>query len=129
MELLKSGMSLKGYSVEDIIYRDYKTFTVNNHLFSIGQVLTVDFDEFSGSLEKYVNALNEISKSNGYKVSALFVTNILTKESMIIYNENAKNIIKSAYDLDDVYEGIVVNGILSRKKQIVPNIMSVLERI
>ena len=129
MELLKSGMSLKGYSVEDIIYRDYKTFTVNNHLFSIGQVLTVDFDEFSGSLEKYVNALNEISKSNGYKVSALFVTNILTKESMIIYNENAKNIIKSAYDFDDVYEGIVVNGILSRKKQIVPNIMSVLERI
>ena len=31
-------------------------------------------------------------------------------------------------DLNDIYEGIIVKNILSRKKQMVPNIMSVLEK-
>ena len=48
---------------------------------------------------------------------------------MIIYNSSAKEIISDAYNIDDIYEGIIVDGILSRKKQIVPNIMEVLERL
>ena len=129
MKLLKSGMNFKGYSIEDIIYRDYKTFTVNDYKFSIGQLLTVDFDDFKDNIDSYVKALDEISLKNGYKITALFITNILTKQSMVLYNTSSKNIIKEAYSLDEVYEGIIIEGILSRKKQIVPNIMGVLERM
>ena len=128
MKLLKSGMDLTGYSIEDIIYRDYKTFAIDDEKFSIGQVLTVDFSDFKDNLLLYVKALNEISNKNGFIVSALYITNVLTKKSMIIYNEGAKYIIKDAYNLNEVFEGIIVPGILSRKKQMVPNIMSVLEK-
>lgn len=129
MKLLKSGMDLEGYSVEDIIYRDYKTYVVGDYKFSIGQILTVDFNDFEDKIDEYVDALNEISRSNGYKVSALFVTNILTKNSCILYNTSAEHIIKEAYELDEVYEGILLKNVLSRKKQMVPNIMDVLERL
>ena len=129
MELLKSGMNIDGKDIEDIIYSDYKTFSISDYKFSIGQVLTVDFNDFIDNIDNYVNSLNEISKKNGYILSALYITNILTKESMIIYNNSSSYIIKDAYNLDDIYEGIIINGILSRKKQIVPNIMEVLERI
>ena len=48
---------------------------------------------------------------------------------MIIFNTAAKDIISDAYNIDNIYEGIIIDGILSRKKQIVPNIMEVLERL
>ena len=128
MNLLKSGMKLDGLSIEDVIYRDYKSYIVNDYKFSVGQVLTVDFNDFETEKEKYVDALNDISRNNGFKLSALFVTNILTKESYVLYNESGKYIIEEAFNLNDVYQGVRLDGLLSRKKQIVPNIMDVLER-
>lgn len=129
MKLLKSGMDLKGFSVEDIIYRDYKTYNVNGYKFSIGQILTVDFNDIEDKKEEYIKELNEISRRNGYKVSALFVTNILDKSSYVLYNDSAEYIMKEAYGLNNIYQGIVLDGVLSRKKQIVPNIMDILERL
>ena len=128
MELLKSGMSIEDKSLEEIIYRDFKAYNTNDYKFGIGQVLTVDFNDFN-NIDDYVKELDKISNYNGYKVVALYITNIISKNSMIIYNSSAKEIISDAYNIDDIYEGIIVDGILSRKKQIVPNIMEVLERL
>ena len=129
MNLLKSGMNYNDMSIEDIIYNDYKVFTVKDNKFSIGQVLTVDFNDFIVIKEDIIKSLNEISIKNGFKVTALFITNIINKESMIFYSEESKMIIKDAFDLDSVYEGIILDGILSRKKQIVPVFMDVFERM
>ncbi len=128
MKLLKSGMSIEGYKTEDIIYRDYKTYTVDDKTFSVGQVLTVDYNDFINDIPKYVDSLNKISLKNGYTISTLYITNILTKNSMIIFNENGKHIIEDAYNIKDAKEGIIIDGILSRKKQIVPFIMEALKR-
>lgn len=129
IKLLKSGMDLTGFSVEDIIYRDYKTYNVNGYKFSIGQILTVDFSDIESKKDEYIEALNEISVKNGYRVSALYVTNILDKNSYILYNDSAEYIMKEAYGLSNMYQGIVLDGVLSRKKQMVPNIMDILERL
>ena len=129
MKLLKSGMDLTGFSVEDIIYRDYKTYNANGYKFSIGQILTVDFNDIEEKKEEYIKELNEISRRNGYKVSALFVTNILDKSSYVLYNDSAEYIMKEAYGLNNMYQGIILDGVLSRKKQMVPNIMDIIERL
>ena len=128
MELLKSGMSIDNLSLEDIVYRDFKSYSVNDYKFGVGQVLTVDYNDFY-NIDDYVKELDKISRHNGYKVVALYITNILQKNSMVIFNSSAKEIIKDVYDLSDIYEGIIVEGILSRKKQIVPCIMDVLDKL
>jgi len=129
MELLKSGMGIKDKSIEDIIYNDYKVYNVEDYKFSIGQILTVDFNEIDRNKEKFIETLNEISRSNGYRVSALFVTNIITKTSYILYNDTANNVLKEAFNLNEIYQGIIIEGMLSRKKQIIPYIMNVLEKL
>ena len=128
MKLLKSGMSLEDMSLEDVIYRDFKSYTVNDYRFGVGQVLTVDFNDFEINKYDYVKILNDISRNNEYKLCALFVTNILTKESYVLFNDDGIYILKDAFDTL-VYQGVKLNGILSRKKQIVPNIMEVMERL
>lgn len=90
--------------------------------------MTTDFSEYKNDINNYVNLLNELSK-NEYVIMALFITDILTNNSYVIYNTEAENIIKNAYDLENIYEGIMLENVLSRKKQILPNIIRVIDKM
>ena len=46
----------------------------------------------------------------------------------MIYNKSSEQIIQVAFGLTEIYEGIEIEDILSRKKQIVPNIMDALDK-
>ena len=128
LELLSSGVSIEGMSITDIIYKDFKSYTINDNKFAIGQVFTTNFKDYQKDIDNYVNELNNIAKSNNYKVAALFVTDIITNNSYIIYNDKAKDYLTEAFNLN-IEEGTQIKNIVSRKKQIVPPIMSVLEKI
>ena len=54
------------------------------------------------------------------------VTDIIKNGSYVIYNTKGKNIMDIAYQTD-VSEGYFVDGCVSRKKHVVPTIMSILE--
>ena len=47
--------------------------------------------------------------------------------SYVIYNSEASEVIEDAFGLKDVYEGVFLPKMVSRKKQILPNILSVME--
>lgn len=128
MELFKAGSSLKGKTKEEIIYEDFKKFTIDDDNIGIGQVLTTDINTIIEEKEEYINLLNSISINNDYKVVALFVTDIIKNGSYILYNEKSENIIKDSFDLDVLKQGYYFQDIVSRKKQIIPPIMETLEK-
>ena len=126
MDLLKSGTSLEGMSREDVLYNDYKLFTINDKTFAIGQFFTINFDEIEKELDLYIDVLDKVAEANNYSLVALYVTDIIKNGSYIIYNRKAQNIIALAYQ-DSVSEGGFIEGCISRKKHVVPIIMQVLE--
>lgn len=126
MNLFKSGTSLEGMTKEDVLYQDYKLFTINDKKFSIGQFFTMNFEEIEKEIDKYVEVLNRVADANNYALVALYVTDIIKDGSYVIYNTKGKNIIDIAYN-KDVPEGYFIAGCLSRKKHIVPLIMPILE--
>ena len=127
-ELLKKGMSIKGLSNEAILHKDFKTYKVNEDMIGIGQILTTDFSILKKKLSEMVDYLNETASKEGYKVLTLFVTDIFDNISYCIYNNNADDILMQGFKLDEIYQGIPLKGVVSRKIQIVPNIMEVLDR-
>lgn len=126
MNLLKSGTSLKGMSKEDVLYNDYKIFTINEKNFAIGQFFTMNFDEIAKDIDSYIEVLNKVAESNNFVLVALYVTDIIKNGSYIIYNEKGENIIKLAYN-ENIHEGSFIENCLSRKKHVVPLIMEILE--
>lgn len=126
MELLRSGTSLEGMSKEDVLYNDYKIYTVNEKNFAIGQFFTMNFDEIEKEMNQYVEVLNKVAEANGYLLVALYVTDIVKRGSYILYNEKSENIMSTAYQ-KDMKEGFFVEGCISRKKHMVPVIMEILE--
>ena len=126
MDLLKSGTSLEGLSKEDVLYNDYKLFTVGEKTFSVGQFFTMNFEEIHKELEEYVNILDKVAEGNNYTLVALYVTDIIRNGSYVIYNRRAQNIMNLAYQ-EEISEGEFIDGCVSRKKHVVPILMQTIE--
>lgn len=130
MELLSSGVSIKGMSKEEIIYKDFKNYLSNDKRLGIAQVFTTSYNEdYKQHIFEYVKILNQISKNNNYKIVCLFITDIINNNSYMIFNEDAKKYLEEAYSINELNQGQLLEGVVSRKKQILPLILSVLEKI
>lgn len=126
-EMLKASSSIKGKSVEDLLYQDYKSYVVDDKKIGIGQVTTMDFDEYEKIIPEIIKELNNVSK-NDYLLVAFFITDIIKKGSYVFYNEKAENLIKDSFGDYEIYEGKFLKGVISRKKQVLPAILNTVER-
>ena len=127
MDMFKAGSMIKNKSPEEILYADFKNFNIDGARIGIGQLSTVSPDDVINRKQDYIDLLNRIGKENDYKLIALFVTDIINNCSYCFFNDKGKLILENSFD-KDFYQGIKMDGILSRKKQIIPAIMNTLEK-
>ncbi len=129
LEMLKAGSSLEGLDIDEVVFLDYKEFEANDMGFGIGQVLTLDYEQVLSKKDEYVAFLDKTCKMKGFKMIALFVTDIINNGSYVLYSSNAEKIMSLAYDKEDMHEGYYLEGVISRKKQMVPCIMTELNNM
>ena len=125
MDMLKAGTSLDGMSVEDVLYNDYKLYTVGDKTFAIGQFFTMNFDEIEKDINKYLEVINEVSVANNYNLVALYVTDIIKNGSYVLFNDKGKNIMDTCYN-KEMSQGEFIENCVSRKKNVIPLIMDVI---
>ena len=128
MSMLKAGASLKGKSIEDILFTDFKNFTIDGKKIGVGQITTFDISEIEDNKEKYIEEINQTAKNNDYYIVALFVTDVIKNGSYIYYNDNSKEIFEAAFNVEELNQGYYLDNCISRKKQIIPGIINVLEK-
>ena len=124
LDMFKAGTSLEGLTKEEVIKSDFKSFPIGDEKMAIGQVFTLDVDRIFDELDTYIEKLEEINNKEGYKFIIIAITDILKNGSYLIFTENAKSVLESIYKLDDIKQGYYVDGLVSRKKQILPTILS-----
>jgi len=129
LKMLKTGSSLKGRSKEEILYTDFKNYSVMDKRIGLSQIFTMNIEEVNEEIGDYINLVNSISDKNNYYFVCLFITDILNNGSYVIYSDNAELVIKNAFNIENVYQGVFIKDILSRKKQVVPIIMNELENV
>lgn len=122
MEMLKAGSNIKGKTIREIIYKDFKVFDNDGIKIGVGQVLTTDISELLDKKEEIINELNIISKDENYDILTLFLTDILNNGSYILYSDNSYNKIKYCFK-QSLEESSYLDGYISRKKQILPAII------
>ena len=123
LEMLKAGSSLKGKTKEEVLYTDYKNYPVGNYHIGLGQISTTNPDEILEEKKEYVDLLNQVADGEDYYFVALFVTDIIKKGSYVLYSKRAEDILKNVYKCEDLTQGTFLEGVVSRKKQILPGIM------
>lgn len=128
MEMIRQGASLEGKSKEEVLYSDFKGFMVEDKKVGIGQIYTLDYSKISAVKDEYIDLLNEISKNEDYYILALFVTDIIKGGSYVLYNDRSKLDLEKSFNIDNLKEEYYLENVVSRKKQIIPNIMETLEK-
>lgn len=128
MKMFKAGSILKGKNHEEILYTDFKTFTINNKKVGVSQISTVNTDEFETESNEYIELIEKIAKNNDYYILILLVTDILNNGSYVYYNSSSEDILNNCLNVTDLKQGYYLEGVISRKKQVIPNIMEVLNK-
>lgn len=126
-EMFKAGSSIKGMSEEEVLNQDIKSYKVDDASIAISQVFTMDFDDIEANISKYIDLLDGYAKQ-GYKAAVMFVTDVIKNGSYLVYNTEAEEIVTEAYDLKNISQGIYLKDFVSRKKQMLPKLMDVIEK-
>ena len=95
---------------------------------AIGQVITMDFDELLERKDEIVDKLNSMCEYGKYSVSLLFVTDIIKNGSYLFFNTNSEEILEEAYGIEHANQGVYLDGMVSRKKQMLPPLLELEER-
>lgn len=127
LDMLKAGSSLKGKTHEEVLYTDYKTYPVGDKKIGLGQLSTTNPDEILEVIDEYVELVNEVAEANDYYLVCLFVTDIINRGSYVIYSKRAEDILRRVYKNEELTQGTFLDGVVSRKKQILPGIMLEME--
>ena len=128
LEMFKSGTSLVGMNINDILNLDSKTFKNNDITFTISQVFTLNVDEILNNKEEYLNMIDNTKSDSKVNTYLFVITDIINNGSYILFDKDSIDVIEKAFNLKKVYEGIFVKNIVSRKKQIVPLLIDSLEK-
>ncbi|MDW5299394.1 MAG: putative manganese-dependent inorganic diphosphatase [Sedimentibacter sp.] len=129
MEMFKAGTSLEGKTMEEIIYQDFKRFNLEYKNVGISQVFTLDINQIMSKKEEYIKLIDNITENMDYFILIMAVTDIVNEGSYIFYTSSKERLVKGIFEEEDVFQGIYVDKCVSRKKQIVPKIISALKLI
>lgn len=125
-DMISYGTKLVGKTKEEILYNDFKKYPTDDGVIGLGQIYTTNIADIEKSKKGYIEMLNNVAKVNDYKFVALFVTDIIKNGTYVYYSDEGKEILENAFNLEKIEEGIYLDGILSRKMQILPSILDVM---
>ena len=126
-EMFKAGTSLEGKTKEEIVNEDIKIFPVDDKKFAVSQVFTLNYEEILKEKDKYIELIEEIKVNKDCELVLLCVTDIIKNGSYIFYTKDNEEQIALAFNIKDISQGYYLDGCVSRKKQLVPNIMDIIK--
>ena len=84
-------------------------------------------DDIKKEMDDYLDTLDREAEGNNYSLIALYITDIIKNGSYVLFNRKAKDFMDNAYD-KEIEEGEYLQDVVSRKKNVVPVIMSNFEK-
>ena len=128
INMFKAGTSLKGKTKEEVITTDLKTFTSNDTKFAVAQIFTLDVDSINDEIDQYIRELERINENLGCKFTMMCITDVIKNGSYVLYTNECKDILESGFKVSPFEQMTYIDGLASRKKQMVPVILSELEK-
>lgn len=128
MEIFKVGSSITDLSAEEIVVYDFKDFEYKKGKFGIGQIQTVDSTEFIKREDEFLKALKKKMDEEEYHSIILFITDIIKEGSQFLIVSKELEKIEEAFEKKIKDGRVYMDGVISRKKQVLPSLSAVFDR-
>ena len=127
IKMFKAGSDLAGKSAGEIFHMDYKQFPVGDMKFGVGQVSAMTDEELEEIKELLAPTMKDECASQGIQMVFFMLTNILNESTDLMYfGEGADDALAQAFDAAPKDGSVILPGVVSRKKQLIPPLMEVL---
>lgn len=120
LEMLKAGTDLDDFSAEELINLDAKSLDKNGTKFVIAQVNTVSIDDVLKRQKELEEAINKTIAEKGLSLFVFAITDILNSNSEAIVLGEKGDAIEKAFDKKLENNRVFLEGVVSRKKQLIP---------
>ena len=128
-EMFHAGSNLKDKSAEEIFYQDFKKFIMEDVVFGVGQISSMDGKELTDIRSHLIPHMQNECGKHGIEMVFFMLTNILEESTeLLYYGDHARELIEEAFHITPGDKSCVLEGIVSRKKQLIPAFMTALQQ-
>ena len=120
LEMLKAGTDLDDFSAEELINLDAKSLDKNGTKFVIAQVNTVSIDDVLKRQKELEEAINKTIAEKGLSLFVFAITDILNSNSEAIVLGEKGDAVEKAFNKKLENNRVFLEGVVSRKKQLLP---------
>lgn len=121
-KMFRAGTSLKGKSAKDLIEGDIKTFTIGEANVRVGQVFTMNPEELVPIMDDLKELMTAKIKERGEDTFVLVLTDIFNQRSELLVVGEYYDDIQEEFGELTANGTINAEGVLSRKKQVIPKL-------
>ena len=122
LAMLKAGASTTDKTAKTLISLDAKEFVLGADKLVVAQINTVDANEVADRKEELEAAINAELSSKGLAAYVFVITNILTSDSEVLVLGEKQDKVAAAFGKTLENDFMTLEGVVSRKKQVVPQI-------
>lgn len=122
LDMLKAGTDLSDKTVAELLEMDAKEFTMGSAKVEIAQVNAVDVESVYTKQAEFEAAIEKIIEEKELDLFLLVVTDILNSNSEALALGNASKNVEEAFQVQLAANRALLEGVVSRKKQIVTNL-------
>lgn len=120
-DMFQAGSNLKGKSAEEICFQDFKRFNISDVKFGVGQINFMSEEELQEIKKKLTPYLEKVLLEQKLDMIFFMMTNIIKESTeLLCCGGGAKEMAGNAFDLAEDTEDVILKGVVSRKKQLIP---------
>ncbi len=124
MDMLKAKSAVAGVPAKDLIFRDYKDFDMKGNKVGVGQLELATLDQVAEIREDLMKAMADV-KGDGRHSVLLMLTDVVKEGTDLVVLSDDPALIEKAFDGKLENNAMWIDGMMSRKKQTVPNLQKI----
>ncbi|WPD21563.1 MAG: manganese-dependent inorganic pyrophosphatase [Candidatus Electrothrix scaldis] len=121
MEMLKAKSSVAGVPAKDLLNRDYKDFDMKGKKVGCGQLELATLDQVAEIRDDLYKAMEEQKAAGGHHTILLMLTDVVKEGTDLVVLSDDPALVESAFDAKLDGNSMWIPGMMSRKKQTIPN--------
>ncbi len=121
--MFRAGSSLSGKPVEEIFYQDFKQFKMGDMELGVGQISSMDSAELEEIKNDILVYMKKVYKEKGLDMVLFMLTDIGNEQTELLFVGDKKDLISQAFEGKMRDHAILLPGVVSRKKQVIPPLL------
>ncbi len=120
MEMFIVKSAVGDATASELVKRDYKEFDMGSSKVGVGQLEVVDLSVFDDKKEMLFEEMKRVKEEGGLHSVIILLTDIMAEGSQLLCVSDDESIVEKAFGKKLENHEVWLNGVLSRKKQVIP---------